>query len=99
MLEKITEQLQTIFDPEFPIVDIRTMGLIYDIRIDEKLKHVHIVITFTTPACPAGDQILEQVKQVIEQNAPDHSSEIELTFEPMRNLDMIKDPDLRRMFD
>ncbi|MEI7477492.1 MAG: iron-sulfur cluster assembly protein [bacterium] len=50
--EIIIEQLQTVFDPEFPFVDIYTMGLIYDIMPDDEKKTIHITMTLTSPSCP-----------------------------------------------
>ena len=34
----IEEKLQTVYDPEFPMVDIFTLGLIYAITIQEEEK-------------------------------------------------------------
>ena len=41
----VVEQLQNVFDPEFPLVDIYTMGLIYDIATDDNKKHIIITMT------------------------------------------------------
>ena len=38
---KIEQALQTVYDPDFPVVDIYTLGLIYDIAIaieEQKIK-------------------------------------------------------------
>ena len=50
VIKKIQEKLKTVYDPEFPMIDLFTLGLIYDISIDKKEKKVHILMTFTTPA-------------------------------------------------
>ena len=34
----IIEKLKTVYDPEFPLVDMYTLGLIYDVNIEEKKK-------------------------------------------------------------
>lgn len=94
----IEEQIQTVFDPEFPIVDIRTLGLIYGIAIDDEEQTITITMTYTTPACPDGELIQQMTIQAINQRFPMHQVIISLTFDPMRKLDMIKDPDLLRMF-
>jgi metal-sulfur cluster biosynthetic enzyme len=60
MLALIEEQLQTVFDPEFPVIDIWTLGLIYDVTIHDDKDHIHVLMTFTTPACPMGE-MLEQM--------------------------------------
>ena len=56
-------------------------------------------MTFTTPACPAADQLLSESKEALERVAPGYMTDIEITFDPMWNLDMMKDPDLKRMFE
>jgi metal-sulfur cluster biosynthetic enzyme len=33
-LEDIIECLKTVYDPEFPMVDLYTLGLIYDTKIN-----------------------------------------------------------------
>lgn len=97
-LEQVEELLKTVFDPEFPIVDIWTMGLIYDIQINLDLSHIDILMTLTSPSCPAGDQIVDNIKGVLESHFPDLAVNVVITFEPMWTLDHIKDEDLKRMF-
>lgn len=95
----IEEKLQTVYDPEFPIVDIWTLGLIYDIAVDEENHIVKLLITFTSPSCPAADQIQEQCINVINEALPMFTVNIEITFDPLRSFEKIKDPDLIRMFE
>lgn len=96
--EKIIEKLKTVYDPEFPMIDMYTLWLIYKVDIDETKKIVHILMTFTTPFCPMAEMIQEMVKNAILEVVPDFAVEIAVTFEPPRNQSMIKDPDLQRMF-
>jgi metal-sulfur cluster biosynthetic enzyme len=42
----------TVYDPEFPMIDLYTLGLIYDIKINEKQKIINLLMTYTTPSCP-----------------------------------------------
>lgn len=100
----IENALKTVYDPEFPIVDIFTLWLIYDIQVDETEKKVKILMTFTTAACPMAEMLQEMVKNAVSDISPDkleawYTAEITVTFDPMRNMDMIKDPDLKRMFE
>lgn len=99
MIITIEQQLQTVYDPEFPVIDIFTLGLIYDISLEEKNQVIHILMTFTTPACPMGEMIEQMVRNAITEIYPMREVAIEITFEPMRNPKMIKDEDLQRMFD
>ena len=79
--EKIIEILRTVEDPEIRI-DIHTLGLIYNIHLDEKSREVKILMTFTTPFCPYGDLILEEIKHKLEKEGF-KKTEIELTFDPL----------------
>jgi metal-sulfur cluster biosynthetic enzyme len=97
-VESVTEKLMTVYDPEFPLVDIYTMGLIYQIHIDQFQNLISIVMTLTSPACPAADIIQEMMKNVMIELNPYYTTQIELTFDPMRTIEMIKDEDLQRMF-
>jgi len=94
--EEIIDILKTVYDPEVPILDIYSMGLIYEINIKDNL--VQILMTLTSPACPMWDMILEMVKNSITEKFPDAEVEINLTFEPAWEPKMIKDEDIREMF-
>ena len=96
-IEQIISQLKTVYDPEFPMVDIYTLGLFYDVKADD--KGTHILMTFTTPSCPMAETIEEMIKNAIWEKFPGEEINIEITFDPMRNIDMIKDEDLKRMFE
>ena len=58
--EEVREALKDVIDPElgYNIVDI---GLIYGVTIEE--DHVDIVMTMTTPGCPATNYIQEGTHQ------------------------------------
>ncbi len=99
LVTQIENKLKTVYDPEFPMVDLFTLGLIYKVEADETNKQVQILMTFTTAACPMADMIEELVKNAILEVVPDFEVHIEITFEPMRTYNMIKDDDLKRMFE
>ncbi len=96
--EEIIDKLKTVYDPEFPLVDMYTLGLIYEINTNEEHKVCDITMTFTTPACPMADMIMELVKNAVLDVIPDWEVNIIISFEPMWNPEMIKDPDLQKMF-
>ena len=56
---KIIAEIKTCEDPELEL-DIWNLGLIYDII--HKNNELEIVMTFTSPMCPFGPQILQEVK-------------------------------------
>ena len=63
--EKIIEHLKKVYDPEIP-ADVYNLGLIYEIRFEEKNNYLYceIDMTLTSPACPVAESLLEQVKYV-----------------------------------
>ena len=65
--DKVREALKQVIDPEL-FVNIVDLGLIYDVKIaeaDEGKSNVDVEMTMTSPACPAGPQLLGQSKQVV----------------------------------
>lgn len=95
--EKVIELLQEVYDPDMPVIDIYNLWLIYNVDIQE--NNVFILMTLTTPACPSADLIIEMTKQAVQDEFPESNVEVELTFDPMRTPAMIKDEDLKRMFE
>tara|TARA_Y100001970_G_C13728106_1_gene600076 strand:+ start:184 stop:525 length:342 start_codon:yes stop_codon:yes gene_type:complete len=55
----IIKVLKQCFDPEIPI-DLWSLGLIYDIKIKEKM--VCITMSLTTPGCTMGEHMAEDIK-------------------------------------
>jgi len=65
--DKVREALKQVIDPEL-FVNIVDLGLIYDVKIaetDEGKSNVDVEMTMTSPACPAGPQLLGQSKMVV----------------------------------
>ena len=60
--EDITEALSNVIDPELGL-DFIELGLVYDVAIDG--TKVDITFTLTTPACPIGPQVSEQMKEFV----------------------------------
>ena len=51
-----------MIDPELGL-DFVELGLVYDVEIDGGT--VNITFTLTTPACPIGPQVTEQMKEFV----------------------------------
>jgi metal-sulfur cluster biosynthetic enzyme len=77
--EEIIEALKTVMDPEL-YLDVWTLGLIYDIALDGPA--VKIKMTFTSPACPAGPYLLQEIKEKILALEGVESCDVEIVFEP-----------------
>jgi FeS assembly SUF system protein len=85
----IINVLSNIYDPEIP-VNIYELGLIYEINISEQAE-VKIVMTLTSPNCPVAESMPNEVKQKVAEIGGVKSSEIELTFEPPWDQEMLSD--------
>jgi len=60
--EDVTEALSNVIDPELGL-DFVELGLVYDVGIEGGT--VNITFTLTTPACPIGPQVSEQMKEFV----------------------------------
>ncbi len=78
--EKIIEVLKKINDPEIQL-DIWSLGLIYNVEVEG--NKVKILMTFTSPMCPYGPALMDDVRRQV--SAIDGVGEvaIELTFNPV----------------
>jgi metal-sulfur cluster biosynthetic enzyme len=61
--EDVYEALEEVIDPELGL-DFVSLGLVYDVEI-EKESEVYVTFTLTTPACPIGPQVSEQMKEFV----------------------------------
>jgi metal-sulfur cluster biosynthetic enzyme len=78
--EQIVEVLKTIEDPEI-FLDIWFLGLVYNIDINDD-GSVAVEMTFTSPMCPAGPQLVDQVKTGIEKLEGVKSCNVRVVFTP-----------------
>lgn len=60
--EAVTDALTNVIDPELGL-DFVELGLIYGIEIDGST--VKVTFTLTTPACPIGPQVSEQMEEFV----------------------------------
>ena len=79
LMDKIVEKLKTVYDPEIP-VDIYELGLIYDVRIDQ--KKVTLDMTLTSPHCPVAETLPMQVKRTVEEIDELEEVEVKIVWEP-----------------
>jgi metal-sulfur cluster biosynthetic enzyme len=62
--EEVNEALEEVIDPELGL-DFVSLGLVYDVEIEN--GEVFITFTLTTPACPIGPQVTEQIDEFVSE--------------------------------
>src|SRR5213596_2004997 len=60
--DSVYEALEEVIDPELGL-DFVSLGLVYDVEIEG--PEVYITFTLTTPACPIGPQVTEQMREFV----------------------------------
>lgn len=77
--EAVIEVLKTVEDPEL-FLDIWFLGLIYGIEISD--GKVAIQMTFTSPMCPAGPMLIDDVQTKVAKIPGVQKVDVEITFTP-----------------
>jgi len=87
--DKIIRAIKTVYDPEIH-VDVYELGLIYEIDIKDN-KDVHVLMTLTSPSCPAAESIPSDVKNRIEMIKEINDVDVEITFDPPYTSDLMSE--------
>lgn len=84
----LIEALKDVIDPEL-MVNIVDLGLVYD--VEQEGSKVNVNMTLTSPACPAGPQIIQQAKMALERLDDVEEAEIKLVMSPPWSPDRMTD--------
>ncbi len=77
--EQLIDALRQVIDPEL-MVNIVDLGLIYSVnQTDSK---VAVEMTLTSPACPAGPQLVQQAKMALERLEDIDEATVQITLSP-----------------
>ena len=87
--EKIIRAIKNVFDPEIP-VDVYELGLIYEINI-LPINNIHILMTLTSPNCPAAETIPSDVKNKVKMIKEIDEVDVEITFDPPYSTDLMSE--------
>jgi len=85
--------LRQVHDPEL-FVNIVDLGLVYevDVRPHKGKSDIHVKMTMTTPACPAGPDLIRDVKDVLSSLGEEVGKvEVELVMSPPWTPDRMTD--------
>jgi metal-sulfur cluster biosynthetic enzyme len=75
----VLDALSNVIDPELGL-DFVELGLIYGVAIDG--ADVNVTFTLTTPACPIGPQVTEQIKEFVGELDGVEGVETNMVFSP-----------------
>ena len=90
--DTIRKALRAVKDPELNL-NIVDIGLVYDIDVSAA-GQVQVRMTLTSPGCPAGTEIIDDVKRVVSDLEGVNGVEVELVWEPYWTPDKM-DPRVR----
>jgi metal-sulfur cluster biosynthetic enzyme len=77
--EQVIDALKQVLDPEL-FVNVVDLGLIYQVDIQEGV--VSVDMGMTSPACPAGPQLVAQSTKAIESLAEGTKANIKIVLTP-----------------
>ena len=85
--------LRQVKDPELDM-NIIDLGLVYDVEVDG--GEVRVKMTLTSPGCPAGPMITNDIYRVVRAMEGVKDVDIDIVWEPYWTPDRI-DPKIRAM--
>lgn len=86
--EAVREALRQVMDPEIGI-NIVDLGLIYG--LDVAADRIAVTMTLTSPTCPMGDLLLDEVEAALGRLAPQAKIELEVVWEPPWSAEKMSD--------
>lgn len=77
--EDVMDALSNVIDPELGL-DFVELGLIYGVEVND--GNVNVTFTLTTPGCPIGPQVTEQIEEFVGELDGVRSIEAQMVFTP-----------------
>jgi metal-sulfur cluster biosynthetic enzyme len=78
-VDDVEAALTNVIDPELGL-DFVELGLIYGIEVES--GEVHVTFTLTSPGCPIGPQVTEQIDEFVSELDGVTSVESTMIFNP-----------------
>jgi metal-sulfur cluster biosynthetic enzyme len=63
-VDEVEEALTNVIDPELGL-DFVELGLVYEIAVEG--EEVYVTFTLTSPGCPIGPQVTEQMEEFVSE--------------------------------
>ena len=77
-VDDVQEALTNVID--LSLLDFVELGLIYDVEVEG--GDVHVTFTLTSPGCPIGPQVSEQIDEFVSELDGVTSVNSKMTFTP-----------------
>jgi metal-sulfur cluster biosynthetic enzyme len=87
-VDDVQEALTNVIDPELGL-DFVELGLIYEVEVDG--GDVSVSFTLTSPGCPIGPQVAEQIDEFVSELEGVTSVQSRMTFTPAWTPDMMSE--------
>jgi metal-sulfur cluster biosynthetic enzyme len=78
-IDDVNDALREVIDPELGL-DFVELGLIYEVTLDG--GNVHVTYTLTSPGCPIGPQVAEQIEEFVSELDGIEDVQSTMTFTP-----------------
>ncbi len=82
------DALSNVIDPELGL-DFVELGLIYAVEVND--GNVSVTFTLTTPGCPIGPQVTEQIDEFVGEVEGVKAIESQMVFTPAWSPDMMSE--------
>ena len=92
-MERVIEQLKTVFDPEIPI-NVVDLGLIYECdayELADGSHRVEIKMSMTAPGCGMGDVLRDDARSRVRMVSGVSDVDVELVWDPPWDLSRMSD--------
>jgi len=87
-VDEVEEALTNVIDPELGL-DFVELGLVYEIEVDG--SDVNITFTLTSPGCPIGPQVSDQMKEFVGELDGVNNVTPSMTFTPAWTPDLMSE--------
>jgi len=95
MQDDIRTALKTVIDPELGI-NIVDLGLVY--HAERNADGIAIALTMTTPACPLGEMMSEEIRRVLGERFPDATDvRVDLVWDPPWSPELMSEESRRQL--
>ncbi len=87
-VDEVTDALTNVIDPELGL-DFVELGLVYEVEVED--ADVHVTFTLTSPGCPIGPQVSEQMEEFVGELDGVENVHPHMTFNPPWTPDLMSE--------